>query len=59
MITQGRGHWTCPAALAYNIIHDHEMAGITDVHMRSKGLVPSSTENGSARGRGADGEGGR
>ena len=58
MVTQGRGQWTRSAALAYNVMHDNEMAGAAYVYMRAKGLVPPSTENAPPRG-GAAGRGGR
>jgi hypothetical protein len=32
MMTQGRGQWTRSAALAYNVMHDIEMAGTAYIY---------------------------
>ncbi len=50
LITQGRGQIQRGAALMNNLVHDNEMAGTAYVYMRSKGLVPPSTENAPMRG---------
>jgi hypothetical protein len=50
-ITQGRNEMTRAAALFGLIAHDNEMFGTSNVYLRSKGIVPASTER-QMRGRG-------
>jgi hypothetical protein len=52
-ITQGRNEVTRAAALFGVIAHDNEMFGTSNVYLRSKGIVPASTERQmQGRGRG-------
>ena len=55
MLQQGRGEIQRAAALMNNLVHDNEMAGTAYVYLRSKGIVPPSTENAPMRGGGARG----
>jgi hypothetical protein len=43
-IKQGPNEVQRAAALMNNVVHDNEMFGAVAVYMRSKGLVPPSTE---------------
>jgi DinB family protein len=53
MVKAGPNEVTRAAALYGQIAHDNEMFGTSNVYLRSKGLVPSSTERqGRGRGRG-------
>jgi hypothetical protein len=58
LVTQGRGQIQRAALLMNNVIHNNEMYGTGAVYLRSKGIVPPSTENqqmgrgGAGRGRG-------
>jgi hypothetical protein len=54
MITQGMNEVTRAAALYGVIVHGNEMAGTAYVYLRSKNIVPPSTEN---AGRGMRGRG--
>jgi hypothetical protein len=52
-ITQGRNEVTRAAALFGLVAHDNEMFGTSNVYLRSKGIVPASTERQmQGRGRG-------
>jgi hypothetical protein len=51
-IKQGQGEVQRAAVLVGNVVHDNEMFGTVAVYMRSKGLVPPSTERMQGRGRG-------
>ena len=52
-VKQGRNEVTRASALYGLIAHDNEMFGTSNVYLRSKGLVPASTERqGRGRGRG-------
>jgi hypothetical protein len=52
-VTQGRNEVTRAAALFGVIAHDNEMFGTSNVYLRSKGIVPASTERQmQGRGRG-------
>jgi hypothetical protein len=52
-VTQGRNEVTRAAALFGVIAHDNEMFGTSNVYLRSKGIVPASTERQTqGRGRG-------
>jgi uncharacterized damage-inducible protein DinB len=53
-VKQGQGEIQRAALLMNNIVHDNEMFGTAAVYMRSKGMVPPSTE----RMRGMRGRGG-
>lgn len=54
-ITAGRNEVTRGTALFGVIAHDNEMFGTSNVYLRSKGLVPASTERqGRGRGRGGN-----
>ena len=56
-IKQGRNEMTRSAALFGLIAHDNEMFGTSNVYLRSKGIVPASTERqmqGRGRGRGGN-----
>ena len=54
MVKAGQNEVTCAAALYGLIAHDNEMAGTAYVYLRSKNIVPPSTERamGGMRGRG-------
>ena len=56
MIKQGQNEVTRAAALYGVIVHGNEMAGTAYVYLRSKNIVPPSTENAGRgmRGRGQD-----
>lgn len=53
-IKQGRNEMTRSAALFGLIAHDNEMFGTSNVYLRSKGIVPASTERMQGRGRGGN-----
>ena len=55
MVKQGQNEVTRAAALYGVIVHGNEMAGTAYVYLRSKNIVPPSTEN---AGRGMRGRGG-
>jgi len=59
LVTQGRGQIQRAALLMNNIVHNNEMYGTGAVYLRSKGIVPPSTENQGMRGGGPGGGGGR
>src|SRR6266542_2663712 len=50
MVKQGNNEVTCAAALYGVLVHGNEMAGTAYVYLRSKNIVPPSTEN-AQRGR--------
>jgi DinB superfamily len=52
MVKQGQGTIARAAALANNVSHDNEMYGTSAAYLRSKGIVPPSTER-QTQGRGA------
>jgi len=52
-IKQGQGEVQRAAALMGNVVHDNEMFGTAAVYLRSKNMVPPSTERAQGRGRGA------
>lgn len=52
MIKQGPNEVTRAAALYGVIVHNNEMAGTAYVYLRSKNIVPPSTERAGMRGRG-------
>jgi hypothetical protein len=54
MVKQGQNEVTRAAALYGVLVHGNEMAGTAYVYLRSKNLVPPSTEN---AGRGMRGRG--
>src|SRR5689334_7854631 len=51
-VRAGNNELTRAAALAGLIAHDNEMYGTASVYLRSKGIVPPSTEGRGRRGRG-------
>jgi hypothetical protein len=51
-VRQGNNEVTRTAALYGVIVHDNEMYGTAAVYLRSKGIVPPSTEGRGRRGRG-------
>jgi hypothetical protein len=51
-VKAGPNEVTRAAALYGQIVHDNEMFGTSNVYLRSKGIVPSSTERQAGRGRG-------
>jgi uncharacterized damage-inducible protein DinB len=51
-VKQGNNEVTRAAVLAGLIAHGNEMFGTSNVYLRSKGLVPASTERQMGRGRG-------
>ena len=60
LIRQGQGQTQRAAILANNVVHDNEMYGTGAAYLRSKNIVPPSTERqqagrGGARGGGAPG----
>lgn len=59
LVTQGRGQIQRAALLMNNVVHNNEMYGTGAVYLRSKGIVPPSTENQGMRGGGPGGGGGR
>ena len=59
LLTQGRGQIQRAALLMNNVVHNNEMYGTGAVYLRSKGIVPPSTENQGMRGGGPGGGGGR
>jgi hypothetical protein len=54
MVKQGQNEVTRAAALYGILVHGNEMAGTAYVYLRSKNIVPPSTEN---AGRGMRGRG--
>ena len=54
-VKQGQGEIQRAAVLMNNVVHDNEMFGTAAVYMRSKGMVPPSTERAQGmRGRGGE-----
>jgi hypothetical protein len=52
LVKAGQNEVTRAAALYGQIVHDNEMFGTSNVYLRSKGIVPASTERQAGRGRG-------
>jgi uncharacterized damage-inducible protein DinB len=52
MVKAGQNEQTRAAALYGVIVHDNEIAGTAYAYLRTKGLVPPSTERAMGRGRG-------
>lgn len=55
MVKQGPNEVTRAAALYGLIAHDNELAGTAYVYLRSKNIVPPSTERAQSAGRGRGG----
>ena len=58
LIRQGQGQAARAAALANNVAHDNEMYGTGAAYLRSKNIVPPSTERQQAGRAGGGGRGG-
>lgn len=54
VVTQGRGQIARGAVLSNLIAHDNEEYGVITQYLRMKGIVPPSTANAAARGRGGN-----
>jgi len=54
MVRAGMNEQTRAAALYGVLVHGNEMYGTAAVYLRSKNIVPPSTENAGRRGRGND-----